>query len=90
MLLQVRRGKLKGGLKLNVNDFENFVFAAKFQSNNSITEKFSMLLATRSNLADAESIHFLIFLSTVTEIFLPTVKGTLDFDVFSRGTPQFP
>ena len=82
--------EIERGLKLNINCFENFVFAAKFQSSNDITEKFSMLLATRSNLPDAERIHFLTFLSTVTEIFLPTVEEMFDFDVFSGGTRQFP
>ena len=82
--------KIERGLKLNINDFENFVFAANFQSSNDITEKLAMLLATRSNLADAERINFLIFLSTGTEIFLPTVEEMFDFDGFSGGTLQFP
>jgi hypothetical protein len=55
---------------LNVADFEHFLFVAKFQSSNAITEKLSTLLAKRSNLADAERINFLTFLSTGTEIFL--------------------
>jgi hypothetical protein len=90
ILLHVRHGKFKGGLKLYVADFENFVFAVKFQSTNAVTEKFSMLLATRNNLADAEHVNFLTFLSTVTEIFLPTVEGMFDFDSFSGGTRKFP
>jgi len=86
----VRHGKFKGGLKLNVADFENFVFAAKFQSSDTVTEKFSMVLATRSNLADAKRVNFLTSLPTVTEIFLPTVEGLFDFGGFSAGTRGYP
>jgi len=86
----VRHGKFKGGLKLNVNDVENFVFAAKFQSSSAVTENFSMLFTTRSNLTDAERVNFLSFLSTGTEIFLPTVEGMFDCDGFSGGMQQFP
>jgi len=66
------------------------LFAGKFQSSSAITEKFSMLLTTRSNLVDAERIHFLTFLSTGIEIFLPTVEGMFNFDGFPGGTRQFP
>jgi hypothetical protein len=86
----VRHRKFKGGLKLNVHDLKNFVFAVQFQSSDTITEKFSMLLGTRTNLADAERVNFLTFLPTVTEIFLPTVQGMFDIDGFSAGTRQFP
>jgi hypothetical protein len=90
MLLQVRRGKLKGGLKLNVNDFENFVFLAKFQSSSALLRNF---LRCWQQEAISPMQNVLIFsLSCPQEqsySSLP-VEGMFDFDGFSGGTLKFP
>jgi len=68
---------------------EIFFFGAKFQTSDTVTEIFSMLLATRSYLVEAERVNFLTVLPTVTEIYLPTVEGIFDLDGFSGETRQF-
>jgi hypothetical protein len=46
----VLRKTIKGYLNLNFNKCDYFVYTADFHNSNAVTEKFYMLLVTRSNL----------------------------------------
>jgi hypothetical protein len=72
MLLYVLHQTIKRCLKCNFNKCDNIVGTVDFHNSNAMTEKFYMLLVTRSNLGVLERSFCPIFVSKVAQIMLRT------------------